>query len=152
VSSVDSQAGVFGVNFSQQTQAVKMTSVNTFNIPANCNAIMSFKFRTSYAAPTTVYLLGYMYGEKDLATFKVDLAGKAVLGNFPGNQWNTMYVPLTSVSENTAFRMQLVLKNNNQGTGSIYIDDIALYRLSFALAGQLWSDAGVLNEERDLME
>jgi hypothetical protein len=152
VSTVGAQSGVFGVTFSQATQGVKITSTPTFSIPSTRNALLSIMFRSNLSNPTSLHILGYLYGERDLATFKVDLAGKAVLGNFSGNQWNTLYVPLTSVSDNTAFRLQLVIKNNTQTPETVYIDDVQLYRSGLALTSKQWTDASVLNEERSLFE
>ena len=126
VSSYSAQTGVFALNFYNIYQGVKITSSTTFNINSQRNACMSFKYRSSLSSPSTLFVLGYLYSEGDLATFKVDLAGKGVLGNSPGNQWNTVYVPLTSISGNSEFRMQLVFKNN-QTPQTVYIDDIRLF-------------------------
>ena len=146
VSSVDPQNGVLGITFNQQTQAVKMTSAATYGILSGRNVLMTFKFRSSLSNPTTLHVLGYLYGERDLATFKVDLAGKAVLGNFSGNQWNTGYVLLTSVSGNTVFRPQLVFKNNTQVPETVYIDDVELYYAGTSLVARKWVQA---EETRD---
>ena len=149
VSTVGAQNGVLALNFNNLYQGVKITAGSTFAIAANRNAVMSFKYRSNLSSPTTLYILGYLYGERDLATFKVDLAGKGVLGNFTGNQWNTLYVPLTSISGNTSFRMQLVIKNNAQSPEIVYLDDIQLVYSSTSLVTPQWTE--LLNESM-LME
>ena len=140
VSSVGAQNGVLALNFNNLYQGVKVTSIPTYTIATNRNAVMSFKFRSNLSNPTTLHILGYLYGERDLATFKVDLAGKGVLGNFVGNGWNTAYVPLTSVSGNTSFRLQLIIKNNAQTPETVYLDDIQLVYSSTVVATQLWAE------------
>ena len=140
-SSIGAQNGVLALTFNNIYQGAKITASPTYSIATNRNAMMSFKFRSNLSSPTTLHVLGYLYGEKDLATFKVDLAGKAILGNFPGNQWNTAYIPLTSVSQNSSFRMQLIIKNNTQSAETVYIDNIQLVYSSTALAAQQWVDA-----------
>ena len=137
-SSIGAQNGVLALTFNNIYQGAKITASPTYSIATNRNAMMSFKFRSNLSNPTTLHVLGYLYGEKDLATFKVDLAGKAVLGNFPGNQWNTAYIPLTSVSQNSSFRMQLIIKNNTQSAETVYIDDVQLVYSSTIVATQQW--------------
>ena len=137
-STIGTQNGVMALNFNQVNQGVKITSIPTYGIATNRNALLSFKFRSNLSSPTTLHVLGYLYGERDVATFKVDLARKGVLGNFSGNQWNTVYVPLTSVSGNTSFRLQLVVKNNTQSTESVYLDDVQLCYSSTVSAMQQW--------------
>ena len=141
VSSVGTQNGVIALGYNLVNQGTKMTSSPTYTIATNRNVLMSFKYRSNLSSPTTLHILGYLYGERDLATYKVDIAVKGVLGNFPGNQWNTVYVPLTSVSQNSSFRMQLIIKNNTQSTETVYIDDIQLIYSSTAVTSQQWAQA-----------
>ena len=151
-SSVGTQYGLLALNFDHLYQGVKITSNPTYTIESNWNAVMSFKYRSNLSSPTTLHVLGYLYGESDVATFKVDLAGKGVLGNFPGNQWNTMYVPLTSVSGNTSFRLQLVVKNNAQTPETVYIDEVELVYATATFASRRWVCADNLNKEFSLFE
>ena len=137
-STIGTQNGVMALNFNQVNQGMKITSIPTYGIATNRNALLSFKFRSNLSSPTTLHVLGYLYGERDVATFKVDLARKGVLGNFSGNQWNTVYVPLSSVSGNTSFRLQLVVKNNTQTPESVYLDDVQLCYSTNFVATQQW--------------
>ena len=127
VASEGTQTGVLALYFYKVSEGVKITSIPTYTIATDRNALFTFKFKSNLSSPTTLHILGYLYGERDVATFKVDLAGKGVLGNFAGNQWNTMYLPLTSVSGNTSFRLQLVIKNNTQAIQRFYLDEMQLY-------------------------
>jgi hypothetical protein len=135
ISSYSGQSGVLQLAFNQINQGCKITAAPVYAIPANRNTVMSFKIRSDLSSPTTLQILGYLYSEKDLATFKVDLSGIAKLGSTPGNQWATVMIPLTSVSGNTSFRMQMVIKNQSQSPENIYIDDVQLiYRDSVSLS------------------
>ena len=82
-STIGAQSGVLALGFDMDNQGVKITSIPTYGITVNRNVVMSFKFRSNLSSPTTLHVLGYLYGERDLATFKVDLSGKGLLSNLP---------------------------------------------------------------------
>ena len=126
LSTLDTQTGMLSLSFDKANEGVKLTSIPTYVLPKGKNAILTFKIRSDLSDPGDLQVIGYLYGERTVAIFQVDLGAKGELGVLPGNTWNTLYVPLTSVSENTVFRLQLLFKNGLQFPETIYIDDVQL--------------------------
>ena len=104
-----------------------MTSRDTFYVPPNSNAIMSFKIYSDSPAPTQLSVLAYLFAEKDVNNQIWDIAGVGNFGILSGDTWNTVYVPLTSVSEQTSYRLQFLIRNQDQYPENIYLDDIDLF-------------------------
>ena len=124
---VGSQAGVLALNYSALTQGVKVTSVDTFITPTGRNVVMSYKIYIPNSSPTTVHISGLILGEKDFANGLFDLGGYSSIGNIPGNTWMTFNAPLSSVSQQTSYRLQLQFKNNFYFPVIIYLDDVQFY-------------------------
>ena len=123
--------------FSMATQGIKITSIPVYNIDTHRNVLLSFKIHAmDYINPPNI--IGYLYGEHDLADFKVDLAGKATFRKYDVSLWNTFYVPLTSISGNTSFRIQIVIKKNAYSEEFVHLDDVQLYYSPAISASSQW--------------
>ena len=124
LSSYQGQNNVLELNFNNTNQGVKMTSL-TGDIPAGYNAVMSFNIYMTN--PTDITAEGFLYGEKSLTPFECDIGGYVNVGIIPANTWTTVYVPLSSVSLQTSFRLQTLIKNNAHYPEQVYIDNIQLF-------------------------
>ena len=136
VSTYSDKTGVFVLSFNQENEGIKLTSIPTFAIASGKNAVMSFNAFSDLTDCNQLQVIGYLYGETNVDIFKVDFAAKAFLGTLSGGSWNTIRIPLTSVSGATIFRMQLIFKNGNQLLEKVYLDDIQLETESTATTSQ----------------
>ena len=93
LSSFSNQTGVLTLSFDQATQGVKLTSIPTYILPKGKNAILTFKVYSDISSPSELQVIGYLYAERTVAIFQVDLGAKGELGVLPGNQWNTVLYP-----------------------------------------------------------
>jgi hypothetical protein len=118
------QDNVLELNFMSNSQGTKMTSLLGI-IPTDSNAILSFNVYVTN--PTDIEIEGFLYGEKSLTPFECDIAGYVNTGIIPANTWTTLFVPLSSVSQQSTFRLQLLIKNNNQFPEQVYVNDIQLF-------------------------
>ncbi len=121
------ESSAMSYSFTTSSQGQKMTSRNTFYIPVNSNAVMSFNVLSDSPTPTGLSVIGYLFAEKDVKNYIWDVAGVGNIGILSADTWNTIYVPLTSVSEQTSYRLQLFIRNTNQYPENVYLDDIELF-------------------------
>ena len=140
VSAIGGRTGVLAVDFNQVQQGVKMTGIPTYAIDSHRNVLIYFWFCSSLSNATDLTVLGYLYAENDVSTFKVDLSGRGVLGDYLGTQWNGASLALTSVSENTSFRVQLVVKNNSQSPETVYLDNVTVICSSPVSGASPWAE------------
>lgn len=126
-STLDGQTGIMSYSFTTSSQGEKMTSRDTFYVPPDSNAIMSFKIYSDSPTPTQLSVLGCLFAEKDVNAQIWDESGVGNFGILAGDTWNTVFVPLTSVSEQTSYRLQLFIRNQDQYPENIYLDDIQLF-------------------------
>ncbi len=121
------ESSAMSYSFTTSSQGQKMTSRNTFYIPVNSNAVMSFNVLSDSPTPTGLSVIGYLFAEKDVKNYIWDVAGVGNIGILSADTWNTIYVPLTSVSEQTSYRLQLLIRNTDQYPENVYLDDIELF-------------------------
>lgn len=126
ITALAEQTGVLTLGFDTSYQGAKITSLDTFNVPANHSSIMSFKVYSSLSDPTEIQIIGILFSFNNETTGIWDIGGYANIGAFAGDSWNTVYVPLTAPLNNTD-RIQLIVKNTSQFPATIYINDIQLY-------------------------
>ena len=123
-SSLSNQTGVLSLTYSQITQGVKITMIDLLSAPQGKNVAMSFKVYLANASPTAMHINAYLMGEQSLALSQFDFAGYAEMGILPGNAWSTLYLPLTSSSLQTSYRIQFQIKDNFSAPITLYMDDV----------------------------
>ena len=124
--SYNGQDGVVGLTFTKPNQGIKITSASLLEAPAGRNVVMTFKIRPAVANDFGLQVLGWLYGEEPVKR-RFDMNGCGYIGTIPADQWTTIYVPLTSVSEQSVYRVQIGLKNCWRYPQTIYLDDIQFF-------------------------
>lgn len=117
----DPYYGCLRFNFSQN-QAIKFTSLATYNVPSGRNAVLRFEYYIPGSDGLYMDCNRYLYSSTN---FPFDIGANCSIGMTPGS-WKTVYVPLTVISGNTTFQPQIILQDINPSSKTVYIRNIQL--------------------------
>lgn len=116
-----------GVTFSNPSQEMKITCMNTFAIDSGSDAVLSFDVlvNKSNGQPNTVDCSGYLYA--DGFNWPFDIGANVLCSDLPTNQNYTLFSVLESDTNVTRYRLpQVIVKNNNDAPITVYIDNVHL--------------------------